>query len=132
MNDVLVDTDVLSFIFKGDTRADLYARHLDGRRHSIALMTVAESRAWAIRSRWGIARLRSLEEMVGRHTVLSPNLQTAELWASISAHRARAGRRIETSDCWIAATAVQYQLPLVTHNGADYADIPGLIVLSRS
>jgi tRNA(fMet)-specific endonuclease VapC len=42
------------------------------------------------------------------------------------------GRRIETSDCWIAATAVRHALPLVTHNAGDFADIPELKVITHS
>lgn len=30
--DVVVDTDVFSFIFRGDSRGDLYDKHLVGRR----------------------------------------------------------------------------------------------------
>jgi hypothetical protein len=37
-----------------------------------------------------------------------------------------AGRRIETADAWIAATALLYDAPLVTHNGSDYVGVPGL------
>lgn len=32
MTNLLVDTDVVSFIFKNDTRAGLYAAHLAGNR----------------------------------------------------------------------------------------------------
>jgi predicted nucleic acid-binding protein len=37
-----------------------------------------------------------------------------------------AGRRIETADAWIAATALLYDAPLVTHNGSDFLGVPGL------
>ena len=36
-----------------------------------------------------------------------------------------AGRRIETADAWIAATALLYDAPLATHNGSDYLGVPG-------
>jgi predicted nucleic acid-binding protein len=38
----------------------------------------------------------------------------------------RNGRRIETADAWIAATALLYDAPLLTHNEADYLGVPGL------
>jgi predicted nucleic acid-binding protein len=38
----------------------------------------------------------------------------------------RNGRRIETADAWIAATALLYDVPLLTHNKADYLGVPGL------
>jgi len=34
--------------------------------------------------------------------------------------------RIETADAWIAATALLYDVPLLTHNKADYLGVPGL------
>jgi hypothetical protein len=39
---VIVDTDVVSFIFKGDTRGALYRPHLDGQITVIAAQTRAE------------------------------------------------------------------------------------------
>ena len=42
-----------------------------------------------------------------------------------------AGRRIETADAWIAATALLYDAPLVTHNVSDYLGVPGLKLISH-
>ena len=42
MDAVLVDTDVVSYIFKRDTRGALYDPHLDGRSQFISFMTLAE------------------------------------------------------------------------------------------
>ena len=33
---------------------------------------------------------------------------------------------------WIAATAIRYNLPLLTHNAADYAGVAGLQLVSHS
>jgi predicted nucleic acid-binding protein len=41
------------------------------------------------------------------------------------------GRRIECADAWIAATALLYDAPLITHNRADYLGAPGLILVSH-
>jgi tRNA(fMet)-specific endonuclease VapC len=42
MSDAVIDTDVVSFLFKRDTRAELYRPHLVGRRIVVSFMTVAE------------------------------------------------------------------------------------------
>jgi hypothetical protein len=54
---VVVDTDVVSFRFKKDSRARLYKRHLIGQDPLIAFMTLAELNAWSLERRWGAARL---------------------------------------------------------------------------
>jgi len=36
------------------------------------------------------------------------------------------GRRIETADAWVAATALVYDAPLLSHNKADYLGVSGL------
>jgi predicted nucleic acid-binding protein len=41
---VVVDTDVISFLYKGDTRGALYKPHLDGQFMFISFMTLAELR----------------------------------------------------------------------------------------
>jgi len=38
----------------------------------------------------------------------------------------RQGRRIEVADAWIAATALLFDLPLVTHNPIDFTGVAGL------
>jgi tRNA(fMet)-specific endonuclease VapC len=57
---LVVDTDVVSFIFKKDSRATSYERHLDGKRVCVSFMTVAEVYEWSISRRWmhGLRRLR--------------------------------------------------------------------------
>jgi predicted nucleic acid-binding protein len=35
------------------------------------------------------------------------------------------------ADAWVAATALAYGLELVTHNPADFAGIPNLVVVSE-
>ena len=50
---VVVDTDVVSYIFKGDTRGDAYRRHLVGRLGIVCFMTVAELDRWALNHSWG-------------------------------------------------------------------------------
>ena len=44
----VVDTDVVSFFFKGDTRAALYRPHLVGQFLLISFMTVAELDRWSL------------------------------------------------------------------------------------
>jgi predicted nucleic acid-binding protein len=40
----VADTDVVSLVFRGDTRGDLYRTHLDGHQITLSFMTLAELR----------------------------------------------------------------------------------------
>lgn len=129
---VLLDTDVFSFIHKRDSRAELYRHDLADAALVVSFMSAAELHAWAMRRRWSPTRLAGLEDLLSRHPVVYPDAETTRLWARIATRRASLGRRIETSDCWIAATALRHGLPLITHNARDFADIPGLNVITRA
>ena len=57
MSAVVLDTDVVSFLFKNDTRAGGYLRHLRDRRWLISFMTEAELEQWALLSNWHAKRI---------------------------------------------------------------------------
>ena len=61
------------------------------------------------------------EEMRGLRAVIS--LQSRE--ARVRNERERAGRKLNTADAWIAATAIMLACPLASHD-ADFSDIPNL------
>jgi hypothetical protein len=42
------------------------------------------------------------------------------------------GRPISFPDTWIAASALQLNIPLVTHNAGDYEAIDGLTILTAT
>jgi tRNA(fMet)-specific endonuclease VapC len=44
----VVDTDVISFLFRRDTRAELFRPYLSGVSRAISFMTVAELDRWAL------------------------------------------------------------------------------------
>jgi tRNA(fMet)-specific endonuclease VapC len=133
MRAVIVDTDVVSFIFKGDTRGDLYEPHLTGALASISFMTVAELEQWVIARNWGARRhgelLRFLKQ---RFTVIDSSGALCRKWAEVREQVRQNGRIIQVGDAWLAASALLYGIPLVTHNAADFAGIAGLIILSES
>lgn len=131
MQAVMLDTDVFSFIFKQDTRAALYAPHLAGAQACLAFQSVAELRLWGLTRNWGEARRQSLEASIARCLVLPYDNAISHHWAEVNAHRLRIGRPIGCGDAWIAAIALHHSLPLLTHNASDYADIPGLSLVSH-
>jgi tRNA(fMet)-specific endonuclease VapC len=94
-------------------------------------MTVAELLQWAAVRRWGEARVRRLEAEFDKYTVLSVDMATCRLWATVRASRSALGQPISPQDAWVAATALRYSLPLVTHNPDDFQQIAGLTVITE-
>ncbi len=128
---VVVDTDVVSFIFKGDTRGTLYESQLDGKLEVIAAQTRAELERWALLHNWGTRRHSALRLFL-KSFVLAEVIETTCLkWAEIKVNAHRTGRAISVADAWIAATALTYKVPLVTHNPSDFENVPGLIVITE-
>ncbi|MDA8563180.1 hypothetical protein N9L06_01885 [Mariniblastus sp.] len=64
MSRILVDTDVLSFYFKRDTRFDRYAPELDGRQLVISFMTLAELQLWQELKEWGKQRRNTISKVL--------------------------------------------------------------------
>ncbi len=126
----LLDTDVTSFIFRQDTRADLYRDELDGKSLAISFMTLAEVRRWALVHGWGAPRRTRLEDYLRRFDVYYANDALCAAWATIVADSEQRGRPITLSDAWIAAPAWLEGIPLVTHNRRHFANIDGLRVVS--
>ena len=85
---------------------------------------------WPLERNWGSIRKAELERHLAHYTVLPVNRELCRKWAEISFDAGRQGRHIQTADTWVAATALYYQVPLITHNRDDYTMVRGLSVLS--
>jgi len=131
MTEVVVDTDVVSFLFKNHPVGHRYDSELAGRVPLISFLTVAEVERWALQYRWGSQRLHWLRLYLRRFTVVPPSPDLCRKWAEAMVAAQAAGRRIETADASIAGTALLYGVPLVTHNRGDYLGVPGLALISH-
>ena len=56
MSSVVIDTDVVSFLFKNHPSATPYDHEISGKIPIISFMTVAELDRWAIHANWSPAR----------------------------------------------------------------------------
>lgn len=129
MDTVLVDTDVFSFLLKRDTRAALYRPHLDGKRVALCFMTVAELHRWAVERSWGGKRVGVLRDKLRAYVVLHSDDETVERYAAV---RNVKGYPVNVGDAWIAAAALRFGVPLVTHNRRHFEGVPGLTVISEA
>jgi tRNA(fMet)-specific endonuclease VapC len=130
MSDVVVDTDVVSYVFKNHTLASFYYREIGGGLAYLSFMSIAELRRWTLQAAWGKQRLHFLEEYLQGFVVIPSSTDLCDLWAEVMVAAQATGRRIECSDAWIAATALLYDVPLVTHNRSNYLGVPGLRIIS--
>ena len=125
---IVVDTDVFSFVYKGDSRAAAYASHLSGRPLHLAFVTVAELYRWSVLHAWGQQRVDDLREVIAHNTVLGYDDQTAWAWAPLMSIK---GRPLAPGDAWVAATAARHGIALVTHNRKHFEGLPGVTVISE-
>jgi tRNA(fMet)-specific endonuclease VapC len=132
MSVVVVDTDVISFVFKEDTRAATYQPHLVGRTAVISFMTVAELDRWALARRWGEARRARLRHLLRQFAVCYANRDLCRHWAEATESARCAGRPIACADAWTAAVALLFDAPLVTHNPTDYRGVGGLQIAGET
>ena len=131
MTRVVVDTDVISFIFKNHPIGALCEGDLAGCTLLISFMTLAELDRWAIQSKWGPPRREWLRLCLERFVLLPYSRRLCAMWAEVTVAAQARGRRIECADAWIAATALRHDVPLVTHNRSDYLGVPGLRLISH-
>ena len=61
-----------------------------------------------------------------RFLIVPSSADLSRKWAEVMVSARQAGRRVETADAWVAATALLYDAPLLTHNKSDYPGVPGL------
>jgi predicted nucleic acid-binding protein len=135
MSELLFDTSVVSLFhpekLSVPARA-LYAGYFVGNIAVASFQTVAELRYWAVRNKWGPRARTSLDQLITEFVVIPPDDLLLQAWADVMMQCQSVGRRLETGDAWVAATAVRHRLTLITHD-ADLVGLPvaGLNVLTH-
>src|SRR5579883_847938 len=133
---VLLDTTVASFLHpkKADSpQRQAYEPHLLGNILALSFQSVAELYLWAEERRWGVKQRAALEQFLDRFLIVPYHAALTRTWAVVMRESKAGGRRLEAGDAWIAATAVQHKLMLLSHD-RDFADLPvtGLKVICHA
>lgn len=127
--ELLADTNVVSYLYRNGPHGAGYDALIAGRELRIALLSLEELHYGVARQRWSTERIHQFDVFLRRFSVLPTPTAIAEISGGLRAERARVGRPISLPDAWIAATALWYDLPVVTHD-RDLEAIPGLRVLT--
>ncbi|HEX8734651.1 MAG TPA: PIN domain-containing protein [Pyrinomonadaceae bacterium] len=95
-------------------------------------MSLAELRRWELQSNWGEKRKEKAREFLADFTVIYANEKLCEIWAKIKSAAHKNGNPIDTADAWVTATALLFDVPLVTHNRRHFENVNGLQIISES
>jgi hypothetical protein len=122
--EVLVDTDVVSYLLNRHTLAQTYEElphavdFFHDRRRDVP---------GALKRNWGQHRIDELDTHLRQFAVVPYNVQVCLSYARVCAAAEKRGRPIDTADAFIAATAFWLG---VTNNDRHFQGIDGLTVIS--
>ena len=124
----LLDTDTCSAYLKGNRLVFNRFMQYTGRLH-ISVITLGELTIWVSRANAPPKRTQDLQDLLRGVATLDVTPDVARKFGEVQAGLLDAGTPAPEMDLLIAATALVQGLTLVTHNVADYANIPGLTVV---
>ena len=127
MTESLVDTDILSFYFKGDQKVvnkfNDYLREFDV--INISIVTYYEIHG-GLKFKKAERQIKEFEEFVTNNTIIHISEESAKISGDVYADLRQNGITIGTSDILIAGIAIENELTLITNNERHYESIKGL------
>ena len=125
---VVVDTSVVSLMFRGDGQAEYYMDRIAGLSPYVSFQTVEEAWFGAYVRDWGPRRRNDLARHLEQYGVVWPTEELVEVCARLRCDRQSQGRRLMNADAWIAATALMLDCPLASHD-RDFSGISDLALI---
>ena len=89
---IVLDTSVVSLLFRGDPRSGFYLGHMTDERTVIAFQTVEEIWYGAYRAGWGARRRNELALHLAQYEVVWPDAETVDISANLRVEREKAGQ----------------------------------------
>ena len=111
---MILDTNALSAFVDGDPSIGNILRQQS--RASIPVIVLGEFRYGIALSRHRAAYEQWLESHLWNFEVLTVNEETANSYATLRVALKQKGQPIPANDAWIAALAIQHQLPVLSRD----------------
>ena len=126
MSQIVVDTDVASYLFNWHSSAQSYVNLLRGSELILSFMSIAELRMGAFSANWGEPRRLMLERFIKGFELVYADDHLCTILGANSRRSAGGRPRIKSPGRLIAAVALALDAPLVTNNRRDYEPVRSL------
>jgi len=127
MTRALIDTDIISYFFKGDPDVirnfKIYLKHFD--LIEISLITYYEV-IGGLLSKNALKQLAVFEDFVSENVVLPLTEKSVKISAELYSTLRQSGMLIDDIDLLIAGVAIENEMTLITNNENHFSRIPGL------
>ena len=127
MTEAIVDTDILSFYFKGDGKViERFGEYLkEFGQINISIVTYYEIIA-GLKFKKATRQIRDFEDFINDNNIINITEESAKISGDIYADLRQRGIMIGTSDILIAGITIENGLTLITNNERHYEPIQGL------
>jgi len=129
MKRFLFDTNIVIYAINKVRYIDPYRYYLENSEPAISFITVAELYEGAFRAGVQTKTYHTIVNGMARYNIVPFSEEIGRLFGQIRYERRF--KPISVPDALIAATAMAYDLPLVTHNAKDFAGIEGLNLITE-
>lgn len=127
MNRALIDTDILSYYFKGDKKViknfEIYLQHYDF--IEISLITYYEI-IGGLLAKNALKQLRIFDDFLMDNLVMPLSESSVRISAELYSTLRQSGKIIDDIDLLIAGVAIENEMILVTNNENHFKRIPRL------
>jgi predicted nucleic acid-binding protein len=111
----VIDTSVASILFGGGAAEGFYAERTRGVELIISFQTAEEMLYGAYSRSWGERRTQALRDHLLQFPIIGGDWDLALVSARIRVDSERLGRKLNTADAWVVATAVHLAIPLILY-----------------
>ena len=125
----ILDTDILSFLIRGEAIALKHAKEYLRvyPKLTFSIITYYEIKRGLL-YRDAKRQLPMFERLAAKSEVIPLNVKIADIAASLYAQLRAKGRIVADADLLLAATAIALNAVFVTNNESHYEHIPGLMI----